>query len=98
MTREITLYSKERCAQCNASQRELKKIGVEFTEYGDRVVLGETTYIYADATAEDNRDFVIGLGHMAAPVMTVVVDGELTDHWSGYIPDKIQEHAVEVLV
>ena len=84
--------------QCNASQRELKKFGVEFDQYGDRVVLGETTYIYADATTADNLEFVKGLGHMAAPVMTVVEDGELKDHWSGYIPDKIQEHATAVLV
>jgi len=98
MAREITLYSKERCVQCAASERELKKIGVNFEENGHRIVLGETTYIHADATTEENLEFVKGLGHMAAPVMTVVVDGVVEDHWSGFQPDKIQEHADEVLV
>mgnify|MGYP001547921163 CR=1 FL=1 len=98
MAREITLYSKERCVQCAASERELKKIGVNFEEDGPRIVLGETTYIHADATTDENREFALGLGHMQAPVMTVVVDGELADHWSGFVPDKIKEHAIEVLV
>lgn len=97
MARTITLYSKERCVQCTASERELKKIGVNF-EDGPRVILGETTYIQDDATTETNLTFVKGLGYLAAPVMTVEVDGELTDHWSGFRPDKIKEHALEVLV
>lgn len=98
MAREITLYSKERCVQCAASERELRKVGVDFEKDGHRIVLGETAYIHADATSDENREFAMGLGYMQAPVMTVVVDGELTDHWSGFRPDKIQEHAVEVLV
>ena len=98
MAREITLYSKERCVQCAASERELKKIGVDFKEDGHRIVLGETTYIHADATTDENRELAMGLGYMQAPVMTVVVDGEMKDHWSGFRPDKIQEHAIEVLV
>ena len=98
MAKEITLYSKERCVQCAASERELKKVGVNFEEDGHRIVLGETVYIHADATTDENREFALGLGYMQAPVMTVVVDGVLTDHWSGFIPEKIQEHATEVLV
>lgn len=98
MAREITLYSKKPCVQCDASKRKLKSIGVDFDKDGDRIVLGETTYILADATDAENLEFVLGLGHKAAPVMTVMVDGALEDHWSGYIPDKIQEHAIEVLV
>lgn len=98
MAKEVTLYSKERCVQCTASERELKKIGVNFEENGPRIILGETTYIHDDATTETNTNFVKSLGYMQAPVMTVVVDGDIVDHWSGFRPDKIGEYAEEVLV
>ena len=100
MAREITLYSKEHCVQCAASERELKKIGVDFKEDGHRIVLGETTYIHADATTEENLEIIKSLdsAYSRAPIMAVVVDGEVKDHWSGFRPDKIQEHAIEVLV
>lgn len=89
----ITLYSKERCVQCTASQRELKKSGVDFENDGDVIEIGEKTFVHDDATTEANLALVKGLGYMQAPVMTVVVDGELLDHWSGFRPDKIEEHA-----
>lgn len=98
MAKEITLYGKPRCVQCTASERELKKIGVDFEKDGHRIVLGETTYIHADATTDENREVAMGLGYTQAPVMTVVVDGEIVDHWSGFRPDKIKESASEVLV
>lgn len=93
MSREITLYSKTPCVQCDASKRELEKVGVDFKKDGDLIVIGDTTYIQADATNSENLEFIMGLNHKMAPVMTVVVDGELVDHWSGFQPDKIQEHA-----
>lgn len=89
----ITLYSKERCVQCTASTRELKKVGVDFENDGDVINLGEKTFVHDDATTEENLAFVKGLGYLQAPVMTVTVDGEVTDHWSGFRPDKIQEYA-----
>ena len=75
----ITLYSKERCVQCTASERKLTE--------------GNVTFIHADATTDENRELAIGLGYFQAPVMTVVKDGEIVDHWSGYRPDKIEELA-----
>lgn len=92
----ITLYSKERCVQCTASERELKKVGVDFKLDGDVIVLGGTTFVHADATTEENLTFVKSLEYLQAPVMTVVRDGELVDHWSGFRPDKIQDLAVTV--
>lgn len=89
----ITLYSKERCVQCTASTRELKKVGVDFETDGDVIELGNKTFVHDDATTEENLAFVKGLGYMQAPVMTVTVDGEVKDHWSGFRPDKIQEYA-----
>lgn len=91
----ITLYSRTSCVQCTASQRELKKVGVEFENYGDVVELEDRKFVYADATTEENLSYVKDeLGYMQAPVMTVVsADGELVDHWSGFRPDKIVLHA-----
>ena len=90
---KITLYSKERCVQCTASQRELKKVGVDFENDGDVIEIEDKTYVHDDATKEDNLVFLKELGYMQAPVMTVTRDGELVDHWSGFRPDKITEHA-----
>ncbi len=98
MAREITLYSKKPCVQCDATKRKLKALGVDFEKDGDVIVLGESTYILADATTDENRQVGIDLGYMQAPVVTVKVDGELESHWSGYDPDKIQANVVEVLV
>ncbi|NMR21215.1 glutaredoxin-like protein NrdH [Cellulomonas fimi] len=67
----ITVYSKPACVQCTATYRALDKNELEYT----------IVDISSDAEA---REFVMGLGHLQAPV--VVADG---DHWSGYRPDKI---------
>ena len=92
MTR-ITLYSKERCVQCTASKLALLKAGVDFKNDGDVIELGDKTFVHDDATTEENLAFVKGLGYMQAPVMTVMVDGDIVDHWSGFRPDKITEYA-----
>lgn len=72
----ITVYTKPACPQCTATYKALEKNGVEF----------ETVDITKDAEA---RDFVIGLGYLAAPI---VVADENT-HWSGFRPDRIKELA-----
>lgn len=89
----ITLYGKEHCVQCTASERELKKVGVDFQNDGHVITIGEKTFVHEDATTEENLTFVKSLDYLRAPVMTVTVDGELVDHWSGFRPDKIQLHA-----
>jgi glutaredoxin-like protein NrdH len=68
----ITVYSKPSCVQCTATYRALDRAGLEY----------EVVDITEDA---DARDYVMGLGHLQAPV---VVADEL--HWSGYRPDQIQ--------
>lgn len=67
----VTVYSKPSCVQCNATYRALDKYGMDY----------EVIDISADA---DARDYVMGLGHLQAPV--VVAGGA---HWSGYRPDQI---------
>jgi len=67
----ITVYSKPDCVQCDATYRALDKASLQY----------EIVDITTDA---DARDYVMGLGHLQAPV--VVADGQ---HWSGYRPDQI---------
>ncbi|WP_431837994.1 glutaredoxin-like protein NrdH [Cellulomonas sp. Y8] len=71
----ITVYSKPSCVQCTATYRALDKAGLAY----------EVVDITEDA---DARDYVMGLGHLQAPV--VVADGQ---HWSGYRPDQIKAAA-----
>lgn len=81
MAREVTLYSKEHCVQCTASERKLVELDIKFG--------------HEDATTEENLMFIKSLdkGYMRAPIMTVSENGTIVDHWSGYRPDKIEQLA-----
>lgn len=81
MAREVKLYGKDNCVQCNASERKLDQHKVEF--------------IHEDATTEENLAFIKSLDetYMRAPILTVSEDGVIVDHWTGYRPDKIDELA-----
>lgn len=52
----ITVYSKPACMQCKATEKALKKAGLEFT----------TVDISVD---EEARDYVMALGYVQAPVV-----------------------------
>lgn len=79
----VTVYSKPSCVQCDATKRALGAAGVEHTVVDMSV----------DATALDH---VRALGHMRAPVVEVhPADGEPIT-WSGFRPDLIQQHIIEV--
>lgn len=68
----ITVYTKPACVQCNATYRALGKAGI--------------AYEVVDITTDnDARDYVMGLGHLQAPV---VVAGE--QNWSGFRPERIK--------
>lgn len=57
----ITLYSKPRCPQCDATKRWLAKNG--------------TSYIELDITDNsDARDYVMALGYLSAPVVVAGAD------------------------
>lgn len=79
--RVVTLYSKENCVQCKASERKLDELKVNFE--------------HDDATTEENLSYIHSLDktYMRAPIMVVSVDGVVVDHWTGYRPDKIEELA-----
>ena len=74
----ITVYTTPGCVQCRATLRALERAGLDY----------ETVDLAADPQA---RDFVMSLGHVAAPVV-------LTEdrHWSGFRPDHIDDLAREV--
>ncbi|MDK6493842.1 MULTISPECIES: glutaredoxin-like protein NrdH [Corynebacterium] len=52
----ITVYSKPACMQCKATEKALKKAGLEYT----------TVDISVD---EEARDYVMALGYVQAPVV-----------------------------
>ena len=67
----VTVYSKPACVACTATYRQLDKQGINY----------EVIDISQDP---DARDYVLSLGHLAAPV---VIAGDTS--WAGYKPDKI---------
>lgn len=71
----VTVYSKPNCQPCKMTKQRFKDNGIEFVEID----------ISEDA---DAREYVLGLGALAAPVVVV---GDLEDHWAGFKPDKIKE-------
>ena len=66
------IYSKPNCQQCKMTKAQFDKQGIEY----------EVIDISED---HDARDYVIGLGHLEAPVVVV---GDRS--WSGYRPANIQ--------
>lgn len=52
----ITVYNKPACMQCKATEKALKKAGLEYT----------TVDISVD---EEARDYVMALGYVQAPVV-----------------------------
>ncbi|MCC3299459.1 glutaredoxin domain-containing protein [Arthrobacter caoxuetaonis] len=82
----ISLYSKPTgCQQCIAMKRSLNKTGVE--------------YHVIDATTDEARELLAGLGFMQAPVTLVHdADGNLIDSFSGFRPDKIEAFTEDPLV
>ncbi|KQQ18691.1 NrdH-redoxin [Rathayibacter sp. Leaf299] len=73
----LIVYSKPACVQCTATYRALDAKGIEYT------TVDVTTDPVALAYITEE------LGYLAAPV--VVASDE--DHWSGFRPDLIEEHA-----
>ena len=73
----VTVYGKPACVQCNATNMKLQRLGIEY-EYIDV------------STNADALEYTKGLGYMSAPVVvTRNADGSMSDHWSGYQPDKL---------
>ena len=87
---DITVYSKPRCPQCDATARLLKKMG--------------TPYMKVDVTEDDVAyAFVKNMGYQQVPVVVVRdrhanTDGDergdsIVEHWSGFNPDRVKRAA-----
>lgn len=91
---DITVYSKPRCSQCDATARLLNKMG--------------TPYMKVDVTEDDVAyAFVKNMGYQQVPVVVVRdrhanTDGDergdnIVEHWSGFNPDRVKRAATATL-
>jgi glutaredoxin-like protein NrdH len=91
---DITVYSKPRCPQCDATARLLNRMGAPYTK--------------VDVTEDDVAyEFVKQLGYQQAPVVVVrdlhkeESDDErgdnIVEHWSGFNPDRVKRAATATL-
>lgn len=76
----VTIYTKDRCVQCDMSKRLMKRLGIKYVE--------------EDATDAGNLAAFKELGFLAAPV--VAVGKSRDDMWSGFQPDRIKEIAARI--
>lgn len=74
----VTVYTKDNCQQCAATERALSRIGVDYREI---------------QITEANISLLQEAGFTQAPVVMVSVGAELQEFWSGYRPDKIRQLA-----
>lgn len=89
---DITVYSKPRCPQCDATARLLNKMGAPYT----KVDVTEDNVAYA---------LVKQLGYQQAPVVVVRDlhvegdgrDGNIVEHWSGFRPDRVKRAVTATL-
>lgn len=72
----VTVYTKPRCSQCEATKSALTNKGIE--------------YVPVDIS-EDKEAFelLIASGVQAAPYVTVEFADGTVDSWAGFKPDKI---------
>ena len=74
-TLHVTVYTKDNCQQCAATERALNRIGLDYREI---------------KINEANISLLQEAGFTQAPVVMVSKGSELQDFWSGYRPDTIQ--------
>jgi Glutaredoxin and related proteins len=73
----LTVYSKDRCVQCDATKRFLK--------------INEIEHAVEDATAEENLVFLKELGYTQVPVTVISEGDEIVNHWYGYNIDELNK-------
>ena len=80
----ITVYSKPRCPQCDATYRKLNALGASY----------ESIDVTQD---EESLNLIKGLGYSQAPVVAVKgSDGAILETWGGFRPDHIKKVAALV--
>lgn len=80
MTHSITVYTKPDCVQCDRTFFLLNRADRDFEKF--------------DVTEDEAAmSYVKNLGYLAAPVVVLTdVNGEVTDHWSGFRPDLLGKY------
>ena len=73
----VTVLSQPGCQPCIATMRKMDQLGIPYT--------------HVDVTSDtDAMQRAVDLGAKATPVVIVEGDNEVTQWWSGYIPDRIK--------
>ena len=82
MKREVTVYSKDDCVQCDRTKAWLNKNGVPFDEV-DLIANPMTLEAFKDE------------GFSSAPIVTVKTsDPDVEFIWAGFIPDNLKKHTL----
>ena len=81
MSATVTVYSKPKCPQCDATYRAMARGGIEY----DVVDLTQDAAAFA---------MVKELGYQQAPVVVV---GDGAEHWAGFRPDKVKALAAAII-
>ncbi|MGY0837135.1 glutaredoxin family protein [Aerococcus urinaeequi] len=79
MTKQVTVYSKPDCMQCNFTKKWLTEHSIKFNSIDvtqDRLAL---------SFVKDQ------LGYQTVPVVVVDELGSELEHWHGFQPDKLAE-------
>lgn len=78
--KEVIVYTKPQCVQCDAVKRKFNQAGIDYTEKQLIELPREAVEEFMEA------------GHRAAPIVSVITDnGELYDEFSGFNPAKVGE-------
>jgi len=72
----ITVFTKPSCVQCTYTKRKLDQMGISY----------DTIDVSLDEAALEK---VKNLGYLTAPVVLVSENGEDTQHWGGFQPDRL---------
>jgi glutaredoxin-like protein NrdH len=81
----IEVYSKPQCVQCTYSKVRLQKAGLEYSEID--IMDDPEAFKFVTET----------LKYRSAPIIVVRdEDGNITDSWAGFNPEKIDNLSVKV--
>ena len=74
----IVVYGKPMCVQCDATYRQLGKLGIQY----DKVDVSQN---------DEALETIKQLGYQQAPVVIVYNDdGSICESWSGFRPDRLK--------
>ena len=84
MSITITVYTKTKCVQCDATKNKLAKL--------------KLPYETIDAEhSQDARDFLWELKrYLQMPVVVIKDDDQIVDHWSGFRPSRLDDWATHM--